>query len=97
MWPVAALTVSPAGKPSTLNSIGRWPVAGMLYSRGEPGLAPKTVGPLIRGWAGDGGVRISGISAAQMIVPQHKAATSPAPQEVTRASFMRISPWMLWK
>src|ERR1017187_655074 len=50
--PVSAATCSPAGRPSTENSIGRSPVAGMRYRNGELGRTPKMEGLLMRGIGG---------------------------------------------
>ena len=62
IWPVCGSTFNPAGRSSTANSIGRWPVAGMVNRNGCPGRTPKTLAPLIRGVAGGLGVRITASS-----------------------------------
>src|SRR5688572_8230082 len=62
--PVAASSLSPAGKPFAAKLTGRWPVAGTVKRKGEPGRTPKIFGPLIRGSAGGLGVRISAVACA---------------------------------
>ena len=59
IWPVCGSTFNPAGRLSTANSIGRWPVAGIVNRNGWPGRTPKTLAPLILGVAGGLGVRIT--------------------------------------
>jgi hypothetical protein len=59
MRPVVESSFKPTGNPLAENLIGRFPVAEMLNKNGEPGLTPKTFGPVMRGTSGAGGVRIS--------------------------------------
>jgi hypothetical protein len=58
--PVWGSSISPLGNPSAAKVIGRAPVAGIEKRRGDPGLTPKTEGPLIRGVTGAGGVKGAG-------------------------------------
>ena len=65
--------------------MGRWPVAGMVKKKGEPGRTPKIFAPLMRGVGGDGGVRTYPFSYGKSIV------RGLAPLTRKRASAQ--SPW----
>src|ERR1017187_363119 len=60
MIPVRRSSLSEAGRFLAENAMGRFPVEGIRYRNGWPGLAPYTFGPLIWGIVCALGVRISG-------------------------------------
>ena len=75
MMPVAGSSCSPGGKPSAAKVMGRWPLAGMVKRKGEPGRAPKILGPLMRG-----------VGEAWVSGPRRLPGAAPGPGVCPRSS-----------